>query len=36
MKLNQASAEIFVPDQLPLDAALPRTTHLGIGAHPNR
>ena len=33
MKLNQASAEIFVPDQLPLDAALTRTTHLGIGAH---
>lgn len=33
MKLSQASAEIFVPDQLPLDAALPRTTHLGIGAH---
>ena len=33
MKLSQASAEIFVPDQAPLDAALPRTTHLGIGAH---
>jgi LmbE family N-acetylglucosaminyl deacetylase len=33
MKLHQPSAEIFVPDQLPLGAALPRTTHLGIGAH---
>ena len=33
MKLSQASAEIFVPDQAPLDAALPRTTHLGVGAH---
>ncbi|MET0790210.1 MAG: PIG-L family deacetylase [Polyangiaceae bacterium] len=35
MKLSRASAEIFVPDQLPLDAALARTTHLGIGAHPD-
>ena len=33
MKLSQASAEVFVPDQLGLEAALPRTTHLGIGAH---
>lgn len=33
MKLSQASAEIFVPDQLPLGVALPRTTHLGIAAH---
>jgi len=33
MKLNHPSAEIFVPDQKPLEAALPRTTHLGIGAH---
>lgn len=33
MKLSQANAEIFVPDQLPLSQALPRTTHLGIGAH---
>lgn len=33
MKLSQANAEIFVPDQLPLDVALPRTTHLGIAAH---
>jgi LmbE family N-acetylglucosaminyl deacetylase len=33
MKLSQLGAEIFVPDQLPLADALPRTTHLGIGAH---
>jgi len=33
VKLSKASAEIFVPDRSPLDAALPRTTHLGIGAH---
>ncbi|MEO8905452.1 MAG: PIG-L family deacetylase [Polyangiaceae bacterium] len=33
MELSQASAEIFVPDQATLEAALPRTTHLGIGAH---
>jgi LmbE family N-acetylglucosaminyl deacetylase len=33
MKLSQASAEIFIPDQAPLSEALPRTTHLGIGAH---
>jgi LmbE family N-acetylglucosaminyl deacetylase len=33
MKLSQASAQIFVPDQASLDVALPRTTHLGIGAH---
>jgi LmbE family N-acetylglucosaminyl deacetylase len=33
MKLSQETAEIFVPDQQPLGVALPRTTHLGIGAH---
>jgi len=33
MKLSQESAQIFVPDQSPLGVALPRTTHLGIGAH---
>lgn len=35
MKLSQVSAEIFVPDQLPLQEALSRTTHLGVGAHPD-
>ncbi len=34
MHLNP-SARIFVPDDLPLEAALARTTHLGIGAHPD-
>ncbi|MEI9941570.1 MAG: PIG-L family deacetylase [Pseudomonadota bacterium] len=33
MKLSQERAQIFVPDQVPLSVALPRTTHLGIGAH---
>ncbi|HEY3254538.1 MAG TPA: PIG-L family deacetylase [Polyangiaceae bacterium] len=33
MKLSRESAQIFVPDQSPLAIALPRTTHLGIGAH---
>ena len=33
MKLHNPSAEIFVPDGLPPDAALARVTHLGIGAH---
>ena len=33
MKLSRPSAEIFVPDQVPLEGALSRTTHLGIGAH---
>jgi LmbE family N-acetylglucosaminyl deacetylase len=33
MKLSQPSAQIFVPDRVPLTVALPRTTHLGIGAH---
>lgn len=27
------SAEIFIPDEQPIEAALKRTTHLGIGAH---
>jgi LmbE family N-acetylglucosaminyl deacetylase len=33
MKLQNATAGIFVPDGLPVDEALRRTTHLGIGAH---
>ena len=33
MHLSQNSAQIFVPDQSPLEVALARTTHLGIGAH---
>ncbi len=33
MKFNLATAQIFVPDGLPADEALARTTHLGISAH---
>ena len=33
MKLHQSTAQIFVPDAKPLAEALPRITHLGIGAH---
>jgi len=33
MKLHHATAEIFVPDGVPLAKALQRITHLGIGAH---
>jgi LmbE family N-acetylglucosaminyl deacetylase len=33
MKLHQSAAEIFVPDGQPVEAALKRITHLGIGAH---
>lgn len=33
MKLHRPGAEIFVPDGLAPEAALARTTHLGVGAH---
>jgi LmbE family N-acetylglucosaminyl deacetylase len=33
MKLSLDTAEIFVPDGLPADAALARTTHMAIAAH---
>lgn len=33
MKLHFPSADVFIPDGQPLDAALARITHLGIGAH---
>jgi LmbE family N-acetylglucosaminyl deacetylase len=33
MNLHQSTAEVFVPDSKPIDAALKRITHLGIGAH---
>lgn len=35
MKLHQELSDIFVPDDVPLPAALERTTHLCIGAHPD-
>jgi LmbE family N-acetylglucosaminyl deacetylase len=33
MKLTNETADVFVPDGTEVDAALARTTHLGIGAH---
>lgn len=33
MKLSKPEADICVPDGLPIEQALQRTTHLGIGAH---
>lgn len=35
LKLRYKGAEIFIPDNIPVDAGLKRTTHLGIGAHPD-
>ncbi len=33
MNLNQSTASIFIPDDVPESEAISRTTHLGIGAH---
>ncbi len=33
MNFKRSSAEIYVPDGLPVAEALARTTHMGIGAH---
>jgi LmbE family N-acetylglucosaminyl deacetylase len=33
MKLNHRTAEVFVPDGVPVARALSRVTHRGIGAH---
>jgi LmbE family N-acetylglucosaminyl deacetylase len=33
MKLYNSTAEIFIPDQKPVDEAIKRTTHMAIGAH---
>jgi LmbE family N-acetylglucosaminyl deacetylase len=33
MRLELETAEIFVPDDLPIDDALARTSHMAIGAH---
>lgn len=33
MKLSKLTADVYVPDNAPLDEAAARTTHLGIGAH---
>ena len=35
MKLNVETAELFVPDGTPAQEAFARTTHMGIGAHPD-
>ncbi len=33
MQLHQRGAKIFIPDNLPPDRALSRTTHVAVGAH---
>lgn len=33
MKLHNPNADIYVPDGAPVEKALARTTHLGVGAH---
>ena len=33
MKFNLDTAEVFVPDDLPFEKALERTTHLCVAAH---
>jgi len=35
MKLSLDTAEIYVPDGTPVTEALARTTHMGVGAHPD-
>jgi LmbE family N-acetylglucosaminyl deacetylase len=35
MLLNRSGSEVFAPDRTPESQALARTTHLGIGAHPD-
>jgi LmbE family N-acetylglucosaminyl deacetylase len=35
MQFAKASAEIYVPDGLPVDQAISRTSHLAIAAHPD-
>jgi LmbE family N-acetylglucosaminyl deacetylase len=33
VKFNQPAADLFIPDEIELSAAIGRATHLGIGAH---
>lgn len=33
MKLSKTTADVYVPDGMAVEAALARTTHLGVGAH---
>ncbi len=35
IELRNPNAEIFVPDGKPVEEALARTTHMGVGAHPD-
>lgn len=35
MKFSRPGAQMFIPDGLPAEAALRRTTHLAIAAHPD-
>lgn len=35
MRLNRPQANVYVPDGVPPEEALDRTTHLAIGAHPD-
>jgi len=35
LKWSHPDAELYIPDGQPAEAALKRTTHLGIGAHPD-
>ena len=33
MRFNRDTADMFVPDGLPVEQALVRTTHMAFGAH---
>lgn len=33
MQFNRTTAQIFIPDGLPIETALARTTHMALGAH---
>ena len=35
MKLTKPTADLYVPDGMPMPEALSRTTHLSVGAHPD-
>ncbi len=35
VRFNRETAEVFVPDGTPVEAALARTTHLAVAAHPD-
>jgi hypothetical protein len=33
VKFNRNTAQVFIPDGLPVEPALARTTHMALGAH---